>query len=386
VPDPRAGHCQHPYHDGSPVNGGGPHTAAAASADIDSGKMDGFIAEAEKGQRGCGVSVNPNCTNSATPDVMGYHDASDIPNYWAYAHNFVLQDHMFEPAASWSLPSHLFMVSEWSARCATLGRPASCTNALESPAPGGVAGPELGYPAVHYDWTDLTYLMHARRVSWGYYLDQGSQPDCDDDAMTCAPKAQRTAVPSIWNPLPSFTDVHTDQQTSNVRDISTFTAAARAGRLPAVSWVVPNQHDGEHPPASVIDGQTYVTGLINSIMSGPEWSSTAIFLSWDDWGGFYDHVPPPHVDINGYGLRVPGIVISPYARRSIVDHQVLSFDAYAKFIEDDFLGGARLDPKTDGRPDPRPDVRDAQPVLGDLSADFDFNQPPRAPMLRPEHP
>jgi phospholipase C len=121
-------------------------------------------------------------------------------------------------------------------------------------------------------------------------------------------------------------------------------------------------------------------------MRGPDWSSTAIFLAWDDWGGFYDHVVPPHVDANGYGLRVPGLVISAYARRGFVDHQTLSFDAYLKFIEDDFLGGQRIDPKTDGRPDPRPDVREDAPILGDLRKDFDFTKPPRRPLLLPLHP
>ena len=91
-------------------------------------------------------------------------------------------------------------------------------------------------------------------------------------------------------------------------------------------------------------------------MAGPDWSSTAIFLAWDDWGGFYDHVLPPHVDINGYGLRVPGLVISPYAKKGFIDNQTLSFDAYLKLIEDVFLGGQRLNPATDGRPDPRPGI------------------------------
>jgi phospholipase C len=109
-------------------------------------------------------------------------------------------------------------------------------------------------------------------------------------------------------------------------------------------------------------------------------------LSWDDWGGFYDHVVPPTVDVNGYGLRVPGLVISPYAKKGVIDHQTLSFDAYAKFIEDDFLGGQRLDPKTDGRPDPRPSVRENAPQLGSLVADFDFSQPPRPPSVLPVHP
>jgi phospholipase C len=121
-------------------------------------------------------------------------------------------------------------------------------------------------------------------------------------------------------------------------------------------------------------------------MGSKDWSSTAIFLAWDDWGGFYDHVKPPRVDGQGYGLRVPGLVISPYARRGFVDHQVLSFDAYLKFIEDDFLGGQRLDPRTDGRPDPRPDVRENAAILGNLERDFDFNQKPRKPMLLPTIP
>ena len=97
-------------------------------------------------------------------------------------------------------------------------------------------------------------------------------------------------------------------------------------------------------------------------------------MTWDDWGGFYDHVVPPRVDENGYGLRVPGIVISPYARRGFIDHQTLSHDAYVKFIEDDFLSGARIDPHTDGRPDRRPTVRENVWILGDLRKDFDFGQ------------
>jgi hypothetical protein len=121
-------------------------------------------------------------------------------------------------------------------------------------------------------------------------------------------------------------------------------------------------------------------------MQGPDWGSTAIFLAWDDWGGFYDHVVPPVQDANGYGIRVPALVISPWARQGFIDPQQLSFDAYLKFIEDDFLGGQRLDPATDGRPDPRPSVREDSPLLGDLTKDFDFSQPPRPALVLPTNP
>ena len=150
-------------------------------------------------------------------------------------------------------------------------------------------------------------------------------------------------------------------QLGNITPLGNFFKAARKGKLPAVSWVVPTQKVSEHPPGLVSAGQAYVTTLVNAIMRSPNWSSTAIFLTWDDWGGFYDHVLPPTVDEESYGLRVPALVISPYAKRGYIDHQMLSFDAYLKFIEDDFLDGERLDPKTDGRPDPRPYVREDVP-------------------------
>jgi phospholipase C len=383
VPDPKNGGCIAPFHDSADLNYGGPHGAANAAADINGGTMNGFVGQAEKGKN-CGTN-DPACSPcnqsqlARCIDVMGYHDAREIPNYWTYARDFVLQDHMFQPNSSWSLPEHLFQVSEWSAFCTDPLTPFSCKNALQNP------NPSDGAP--HYAWTDMTYLLHKNNVSWGYYVFNGTEPDCENDsAMTCAPVAQGPKTPGIWNPLPSFETVIQDGQTGNVQTLSNFFAAAKGGSLPAVSWIDPNGKVSEHPTALVSAGQTYVTGLVNAIMRSPDWNSTAIFLSWDDWGGFYDHVPPPVVDQNGYGLRVPGIVISPYARNGFIDHQVLSHDAYNKFIENDFLGGQRLDPKTDGRPDPRPSVRETNPLLGDLAADFDFRQRPRTPVILPVHP
>jgi phospholipase C len=128
-------------------------------------------------------------------------------------------------------------------------------------------------------------------------------------------------------------------------------------------------------------GQTFVASAVNAIMRGPNWKSTAIFVAWDDWGGYYDHAVPPKVDENGYGIRVPAMVISPWVRRGTIDHQTLSFDAYLKLIEDRFLNGQRLNPKTDGRPDPRPTVRENLKILGDLRKDFDFHQKPIPPFV-----
>jgi phospholipase C len=449
-PNPATHRCIRPFRDdAADTGGGGPHSGGDAAADSDGGKMDGFVATAEKAWPGSGSGV------------MGYHTARSIPNYWSYARHFVLNDHMFSSQSSWSLPEHLYMVSEWAAACPRRGDETSCTTGAPAGPPdrstrrnvvdvcsvptltascrrmvrdiGGhrpryfhdlisqhcsLARSYLVYndsysprtyrrctaairearlrPALErpllaaaaqmrppdYAWTDLTYLLHAANVPWRYYVMTGTEPDCRDaSAVRCPAHHQDQRTPGIWNPLPYFDTVREDQQLSNIQSLAAFYRAAHRGTLPAVSWVSPSGPVSEHPPESIKQGQAYVTGLINAIMRSPDWKSTAIFLSWDEWGGFYDHVPVP--DGTSYGLRVPGLVISPYAKPGYVDHQVLSHDAYVKFIEDDFLGGQRLDPRTDGRPDPRPIVPDAQPTAGDLSQDFDFTQTPRKPLILP---
>ncbi|HEY2916048.1 MAG TPA: alkaline phosphatase family protein [Candidatus Limnocylindrales bacterium] len=384
VPDPAKKTCVRPYHDTNDIQVGGPHAVGSAIADIDGGRMDGFIAQAESGKKNCNDLLNPACSRAGI-DSMGYHDRTELGNYWHYADDFVLQDQMFEPNASWSLPEHLFMVSEWSAVCDVDDDPTSCKNNVNFPnimPNSGLANAnEVANP--NYAWTDMTYILHAQHVSWGYYVFSGTQPDCQNGEETCAPVDQNADTPGIWNPLPYFSTVKQDGQLGNIKSMTSFFTAAKNGRLPAVSWVVPSHDVSEHPPASVQAGQAYVTGVVNAIMQSPDWPTTAIFLAWDDWGGFYDHVPPPSVDENGYGLRVPGLLISPYAKHGFIDHQTLSFDAYSKLIEDLFLGGQRLDPATDGRPDPRPDVREDAAILGDLLKEFNFNQPARPPDILP---
>jgi phospholipase C len=396
APDPRTGQCVKPFHDPYDRNAGGPHTSLADAADVNGGRMNGFIVERRRsGTQQCAEQTDPNCTpvagTTAQPDVMGYHTAADIPNYWAYAKNFVLQDQMFEPVASWSWPSHLYLVSGWSAVCTSATDPSSCRDSPRLPM-SAFGGPS----AASYAWTDLTYLLHQHHVSWGYYDPSGAcrlRRFCGIAGASGAvfeglgPTAtRRRSTPPIWNPLPGFTTVKDDNQLGNIKSTSAFFADLHSNRLPAVSWIIPNGHNSEHPPNLVSWGQSYVTSLVDAVMHSSAWSSTAIFLTWDDWGGFYDHVVPPKVDGAGYGIRVPGIVISPYAKKGYIDHQTLSFDAYLKFIEDDFLGGQRLDPATDGRPDPRPDVRENAKILGNLLSEFNFKQPVRRPLLLPIAP
>jgi phospholipase C len=383
VPNRGTRGCVEPYHDTHDRNAGGPHGTWDALRDVNGGRMNGFEIQAREGRfRVCQKVWTPGCSLTPKhPDVMGYHDWHEIPNYWDYARNFVLQDHMFESQRSWSMPAHLALVSGWVARCSRHGDPMSCKSRLTPPYGATGNGKPLDYP-----WTDLTYLLHRDHVSWRYYVANGSQPDCVNNQMVCRRRPQRAKTPGIWNPLPRFDTVQQDHQLSDIRPLRDFYAAVRHGNLPSVSWIAPAQAVSEHPPALITAGQTYVTGLINRIMRSRDWRSTAIFVTWDDWGGFYDHVVPPRVDGSGYGLRVPGLVISPYAKQGYIDHQTLSFDAYLKFIEDDFLHGQRLDPRTDGRPDSRPDVRENVTILGNLVKDFNFEQQPRPPLILPLHP
>jgi phospholipase C len=379
VLDPATGQYILPYHSTSDIEQGGPHGAVDAVNDINSGRMDGFIAQQEAGRNVNTSLISQQYGNYTAPDVMGYHDRREIPNYWAYADNFVLQDRMFEPVASWSLPMHLYMVSEWSA-ISKNANPMSSVNEIALPVQPRNQTQSL------YSWTDLTYLLYKKNVSWAYYLDEGYEPDTEDDSMIAPPVPQKATVPGIWNPLPWFETVRQDKQLKNIQSLGNFFNATKNGNLPSDVWIIPNANDSEHPPALISRGQTYTTSIINAIMESSDWNDTVILLAWDDWGGFYHHVIPPRIDENGYGLRVPALVISPYAKKGYIDHQTLSFDAYNKFIEDVFLNGERIDPQTDQRPDPRPDVRENATQLGDLRYDFDFNQTPRAPLILNPNP
>jgi phospholipase C len=386
--------CDTPYPNHVDSNQGGPYTYQYQVQQVDGGKMDGFVAakEAELGE-GCAPGndgrqarsgrtlVDPEVGRRVSPgcsiDVMGYHDGTDLPNYWAYARNYVLQDNFFESIQSWSLPAHLALFSGWAAVCSQIHTPNvnSCSSTTN-----GEQWEQTGQYEIPYLWTDITYLLYQKNIAWKAYLDGG---------LGSPIGAPFDKVQGIWIPLGGFETVNQDGQYLNAVGNTTtqFYSDAANGTLPQVSWVLPNYYDSEHPQATISDGQAYVTGLINAVASGPsaQWNSTAIFLVWDDMGGFYDHQPPGfNFDALGLGMRVPALIISPLAKRGYIDHQLCSTDCYLKLIEDVFLGSERMSQA--GRPDPRPDYRDQESAYGSLLNDFNIAAPPRKPLILRPHP
>jgi len=390
VPDD-TGKCWKPYHDTGQYDVGGPHNNWASEHDVNGGKMDGFISALDRVKACAKGQISQECAlaladNPGYPDVMGYHDAQDIPNYWSYAKRYLLQDQMFAPTDAWTLPSHLYLISAWSAKCTNLTTPdpdaSSCRTDIEHP--GGMEGKPFGVVAdMPYRWASIPWLLDKKGVSWGYYVGEDTclAATCDNTGPHATPRS--------WMPVSGFRNVAYTNSLGNIRTYPDFFQRAASGTLPSVSWIVPYKGNSEHPTHPIDEGQAWVTSVVNAVMQGPpeQWQHTAIFLTWDDWGGFYDHVVPPVIDLAGYGLRVPGIVISPWIDRSShIDDQTLSFDAYLKLIEDRFLKSQRLDGQNLGWPDPRPTVREAVPQLGDLRKEFDFAQDPIPPLILNPNP
>lgn len=351
VPNPLGG-CAAPYHDTSPVNADEPHDSTDALADVDGGRMDGFVSQSfawrfKKLPTPC-ASTQETCPTLFNPAVvMGWHDYHEIPNYWNYAHLYVLQDHMFASAASFTLPNRLYLLAGQS---------------------GGYISHSQMRPA-DYNYPLITDLLSRRGVNWKYYVTAGQPPGSKNVPATGVSSAfgQTPDSYTFYNPLPAFTQVQDDpEQRSRLVDTSQFYEDAHSGHLPQVCWIIPSAGVSEHPPSSIRVGMAYVTGLVNAVMEGPDWDSTAIFITYDEWGGFYDHVPPPSVDGYGLGLRVPGLVISPYARQGYVDHRIHSPASWLKIVEERF----GLVPLTN---------RDAE--ADDMIQDFDFSQQPRPPVI-----
>ncbi len=395
--------CVKPFHDPYDINAGGSHGGASAQGDIDDGiktaKQDGYVLNQtltpEETCNGRGVSL-VDCVGATfggqAHDAMGYHTADEIPNYWAYASHFVLQDAMFAGERNYSYPSHLDLTSEWAAHCTDDTNAMTCSTGA-----GSFNGKTTQLP-----WSSLFQFFDAQSVSWKYYVDTGTEPDCPDGDDDCEPANQNYKLASIWNPAPVFLYVKqqgTAYLNAHLFDSNHFISDVQNGNLAQVSWIIPSVENSEHPPAGVTMGMEYVTRLVNAVMLSPYWANTAIFVAWDDWGGFYDHYTPPNVTFNattiapveGFGLRVPGLMISAWANAGMIDHSIYSFDQYATLIEDLFTAGTRFNPAKLGNPDNRGIIRDslnqvtfmdgtAAPI-GNLMNEFNFNQTPLPPLI-----
>jgi phospholipase C len=318
------------------------HAGTAARRAIDGGLMDRFDTLAGAIQNGKDVA-------------MSQFYRQDIPAYWAYASRFTLDDHFFSTIAGPSFPNHLVTVAAQSANTddnpQNNGKPAwGCDSGPLTQV--DQINPRTG--AHHYVFPcfnirTITDEMDQAGVSWKYY----------------SPPPFHSGY--IWNALDAIRHIrYSNIWSTHVTNDQTFIPDALHNRLPAVSWLVTKQLYSEHPPHSVCAGENWTVKVLNAIMRSPEWAHTAVFLTWDDFGGFYDHVPPPRFNLLALGPRVPTIVISPYARAHYVDHATYDFSSILRYIEDKF-GLGRLTAYD----------RRAKSIVGS----FDFKQTPLAPQL-----
>ena len=249
-------------------------------------------------------------------NTLSYYDWHEIPNYWEYARRFVLCDQFFSSLAGPSEPNHLYTVA---------AKSGGLVNNPDYKTAGHVAAnPDdpvmVGDTDVVYTFPTMAELLQNTHVSWKYY-DEKTNPQQH----------------SLWNPLPGFRQFQQSPELmSHLVGMNQFYDDAKSGHLPHVCWIVPNRADSEHPPYDSARGMWHVTDLVNAIMQSSAWSSTVIIITWDDYGGFYDHVAPPPVDQFGYGPRVPALVISPYARPGFCCHTAFDFTSPLKLIEERF--------------------------------------------------
>jgi len=291
------------------------------------------------------------------PDYSGYTQLveADIPNYFAYARNFTLADHMFSSLTGPSFPNHLYTIGAQSGRA--INNPDNTSRwGCDAPLTARVAllnddGTRTEvYPC--FEFSTLADSLEQAGISWRYY----------------APNQNQSGY--IWSAFDAIGHIRLSSLwTEKVVPPSQFIPDAMSGNLPAVSWIVIGSGMSEHPPESPCTGENWTVRQLNAVMQGPDWNSTAVFLTWDDFGGFYDHVPPPTVDNFGFGPRVPLLIISPFAKSGFISQTVYEFASLLKFVEQRF----GLDPLSD---------RDA--VANDLLDSFDFSQDPLPPFVLDE--
>lgn len=260
-----------------------PHSRSAMLAAYHNGSNDLFAVVANAWVPGLGESA------------LGYYDKRQLFAYWDLASKFTLADHYFQSVSGPTIPNRLYSLGGQSGNL--------MTNNL---------------PGANIDVMTIFDQLQAKGVSWRYYY----------------------LTSSLVRPLPL--QLHhialNFSLASNVVPMNQLPFDTSAGTLPNVTYIDPSADSlvSEHPPGSVTEGQKWTMDIVNALMAGPQWSASAIFLTWDESGGFYDHLPPPQVDEYGYGFRVPMLMISPFARSGFIDHDVMDHTSILKFIADNW--------------------------------------------------
>jgi phospholipase C len=335
-----------------------PHNYRAAHDSINGGRMDNFILPNFE---------EPELQAVAAAYAYSQLDRGDVPNYWRWAERYVVCDNFFASVPGPSYPNHLFFVAGDAG-----GIYDNPENAGFAPYPGGGRWKSWGCDA-RADAFVKVLDSDGRISTMRPCLEIPTVGDQLEDAGI--PWAHYSAQPYqsgyIWNAYSTFPSIRRTQTwVRRMRPTDHLIEHVRAGALPAVTWVTPRYPLSDHPAWSSAHAHNWLTDLVNAAMESPVWEHTAIFITWDEWGGFYDHVPPPKVDPIGLGIRVPMIVISPYAKDGYVDREVGEFSSPLKFVQANW-----------GLEHHTPRIR----ATHDFSHVFDFDRPPRAGERQPRN-
>ena len=296
----------------------------------------------------------------AGPMAFQVADETDIPNYWALARAFVLSDAFYSSILSDSFPNHLYLLGATSGGVTEIPNFFPGAVSQVGPCTSGTNCPSPGQPGL--EPSDLPPYRDSGSV-WGCDSDPGMKtslvtPDgsttqiypCMDfgtlgDSLNAAGvswKMYGALAPGpgagyFWTSYDAIRHIRDSAEWGkHVVPLADFLTDAANGTLPAVSWLIPGVAASDHPPSSVCTGENWTVNILETLSKSPQWNTSATFITWDDWGGYYDHVPPPQVDSYGLGFRVPLLVVSPWARPGKVDHVTGEFSSLLKFVETDF--------------------------------------------------
>jgi phospholipase C len=353
-PENPAGGCIKPFIGTNTIQPDLGHTWSASHSAYDNGKLDGFVVAA-----------------GDSPQTMSTFNNLTIPYDWDLAEHYTLTDYLFSSVLSDSLPNHWYEIAgqapdvslQGNGQCnADFVQPLKVNSTDSFWCLGKITSLGEEYLNESQAIETMADVMQQKNISWAYFS-AGTKPASYEDALK-----NPQAIFSYWNPLLSQNRSYSAAYSPHIQDTSNFFYEVDNGTLPNVTYLTPFADLSDHPPANVTLGSWYLADVVDSVAESKYWNSTVIIIMWDDFGGFYDQVPPPQVDANGLSFRVPGIVISPYAKKNFIDNNQYDFESTMKMVEQ--LYG--LVPLT---------VRDRN--ASDFLNSLDFNQSPQAPYIIP---